>query len=202
MKEATSVPAALGPMRPSPLIPVRPALLGLTAGGSRSGNVPHPAAENIAAIVRLEEEADRGRSRSERLADAIAAFSGNLRAVLIQIVGVAVWIGVNTGAFHITPFDPYPFGLLCLLVTIEAVLLATFVLIKQNRMSRRADERGHLALQVNLLVEQETTKVLQLVDRIVARLNIEQTDPESDKLREDTEIERLAHAVKAQFSAE
>jgi uncharacterized membrane protein len=82
------------------------------------------------------------------------------------------------------------------------VLLATFVLIKQNRMSRRADERGHLALQVNLLVEQETTKVLQLVDRIVARLNIEQTDPESDKLREDTEIERLAHAVKAQFSAE
>src|ERR1700736_2794793 len=195
MKEATSVQAELGPMRPSPLIPVRPALLHLTAGGSRSGHAPHPAAEHIAAIVRMEEAADRRRSRPERLADVIAAFSGNLRAVLIQIVGVAVWIAVNTGAFHITPFDPYPFGLLCLLVTIEAVLLATFVLIKQNRMSRRADERGHLALQVNLLVEQETTKVLQLVDRIVARLNIEQTDPESDKLREDTEIERLAHAV-------
>src|ERR1700730_6523090 len=103
MKEATSVQAEQSPMRPPPLIPVRPALLDLTAGGSRSGNAPHPAAENIAAIVRLEEEADRGRSRPERLAEVIAAFSGTLRAVLIQIVGVAVWIAVNTGRFILRP---------------------------------------------------------------------------------------------------
>ncbi len=67
-------------------------------------------------------------------------------------------------------FDPYPFQLLCMIVSMEGVLLSTFVLIKQNRMSARADERNQLGLQVNLLAEEEVTKVLQMLERISAQL--------------------------------
>ena len=63
-------------------------------------------------------------------------------------------------------FDPYPFKLLCMIVSMEGVLLSTFVLIKQNRMGQRADRRNHLDLQVNLLTEQEVTKVIQMLEAI------------------------------------
>ena len=77
-------------------------------------------------------------------------------------------------------FDPYPFALLCMLVSLEGVLLSTFVLIKQNRMSQRADQRAHLDLQVNLLSEKEVTKLLQLQRLICARLEIKEADQDEE----------------------
>ena len=64
------------------------------------------------------------------------------------------------------PFDPFPFGILTLIVSTEGVLLAIIILISQNRMIRQADRRAHLDLQINLLAEQEASLILRQVRRI------------------------------------
>ena len=125
---------------------------------------PRTVLENIEAITALEEQHERDRSFSDRLADGIATFAGKVSFVAIHLVWFGLWALVNTGVVHLgLQFDPYPFPLLCMLVSLEGVLLSTFVLIKQNRMSNRADRRAHLDLQVNLLTEKEVTKVIQLL---------------------------------------
>ena len=80
------------------------------------------------------------------------------------------------------------------LLALEAVLLASFVLIRQNRMSQKADERGHLDLQINLLAEKEITKVIQLLQRMSRQMGIEQqvTDRETRELSKDTEVKDVA----------
>ncbi len=98
-------------------------------------------------------------------------------------------------------FDPYPFQLLCMLVSLEGVLLSTFVLIKQNRMSLRADRRAHLDLQVNLLTEKEVTKVLQLLERVSARLGME-VDTEARELGEVTALSELAEELEQKLPEE
>src|SRR5690349_24860073 len=89
-----------------------------------------PAAiENIDAIVRLEEEFLTQRTVWDRIADAVAAFTGSIAFVLLHLFGFLAWFGVNLGLIPgIRPFDPYPFILLAMAVSCEAVLLSTFVL--------------------------------------------------------------------------
>jgi uncharacterized membrane protein len=101
-------------------------------------------------------------------------------------------------------FDPYPFQLLCMIVSLEAVLLSTFVLIKQNRMSALADERSHLDLQVSLLAEQEVTKVIQMLQRISTHLGVEATvmDAEARELGETTAVSGLAHRLRSKLHPE
>ena len=93
-------------------------------------------------------------------------------------------------------FDPYPFQLLCMLVSLEGVLLSTFVLIKQNRMSNRADRRAHLDLQMNLLTEKEVTKVIQLLERISDHLGLtDHGDAETRELGQETAVDELAREL-------
>jgi uncharacterized membrane protein len=159
---------------------------------------PPSAEANINQVVKLEEEAARERTLADRISDAIANFVGSILFVVIHVVWFAVWAGMNVGVLGFSwKFDPYPFQLLCMLVSLEGVLLSTFVLIKQNRMSQRADQRAHLDLQVNLLSEKEITKVLQMQRLICRRLGIEEadTDPEALELSQVTAIDNLAHTL-------
>src|SRR5437763_5386426 len=146
---------------------------------------PRTVRDNIQAIIDLEEEQGRGRTFSDRLADAIATFAGTVIFVVMHLVWFGLWALINLRVIQLAPaFDPYPFALLCMLVSLEGVLLSTFVLIKQNRMSQRSDQRHHLDLQVNLLAEEEITKVLQLQRLLCRRLGIAEadTDPEVAEL--------------------
>ena len=131
--------------------------------------------DNVQAIIRMEEDAARTRGLVDRAADAIAAFAGSVAFVALHLLWFGAWAAVNLGwiPLGMRPFDPYPFQLLLMIVSFEAVLLSTFVLIKQNRMSARSDRRNHLDLQINLLAEKEVTKVIQMLERISARLDIE-----------------------------
>jgi uncharacterized membrane protein len=81
-----------------------------------------------------------------------------------------------------------------MLLALEAVLLSSFVLIRQHRMSEIADRRSHLDLQINLLAEKEVTKVIQLLHRMSSHLGIEEevTDPEARELGKNTEVEDVA----------
>lgn len=158
---------------------------------------------NIEAIVRLEESFVQNRTRAERIADAIANFSGSLTFIAIHIVVYGAWILVNAGVirgFH--RFDPFPFLLLSVVVSLEAIFLSTFVLIKQNRMSKRADQRAHLDLQVNLLAEREMTLMLQMLQRIATRLGVRAPDDQFEEFAEETSIEDLARELRERLPDE
>jgi uncharacterized membrane protein len=143
---------------------------------------PNTVRRNIETIARLEEKSSRDRSRSDRVADAIAGFSGSLVFVAVHVVLFTVWILTNLGLLPLVPkFDPYPFLLLSLLVSLEAIFLSTFVLIKQNRMSRRAD--------------QEMTRVLQMLQRIAKHLGVSLPGEQIKELSKETSVEQLAREV-------
>jgi uncharacterized membrane protein len=90
----------------------------------------------------------------DRVADRITAFAGSLRFVYIHAAWFAVWIAVNVGALGVArEFDEFPFGLLTMVVSLEAIFLATFVMFTQNRQGRRADIRSELDFETNLRSE-------------------------------------------------
>ena len=98
-----------------------------------------------------------------------------------------------------TPFDPFPFPFLTLLVSLEAIFLSMFVLMSQNRMSRQADKRAHLDLQIDLLAEQELTTILRMLRALAA--GREGTIP-NEQMREqlkDTDIHSLASMLDSAF---
>jgi uncharacterized membrane protein len=149
-------------------------------------------AQNIQAIVKLEESFLANRSAAERVADAIANFAGSLKFVTIHVIVYGVWIVINLGVFSwMRRFDPFPFLLLSVLVSLEAIFLSTFVLIKQNRMSKRAEQRAHLDLQINLLAEREMTAALQMLQRIATRLGVRAHEEKIEELVEETSVETL-----------
>jgi len=154
---------------------------------------------NIATIARLRDEAEQAKSLQERGADVITRFSGSMTFVYIHAAWFTAWIVVNLGLVRLPPFDPYPFGLLTLIVSLEAIFLSTFVLLSQNRQAALADHRADLDLQINLLAEYEITRILSLVDRIADKLGIDACkDPELRELEKDVEPDQLLHEIDSQ----
>ncbi|MCU1595844.1 MAG: hypothetical protein JWO12_3236 [Frankiales bacterium] len=90
------------------------------------------------------------RKVQDDVTDAITAFAGSLAFVYIHIGWFIVWILLNAG---IAVFDAFPFGLLTLIVSLEAIFLSTFVMISQNRQAARADVRSELDFETNLRSE-------------------------------------------------
>jgi uncharacterized membrane protein len=163
----------------------------------------HSAAElNIAAVAKLEQEFLNQRSVTERMGDVIAGFAGSITFVILHLTWFTSWLLINTGNVPATrPFDPFPFVLLSVAVSCEAVLLSTLVLIKQNRMSRRADQRDHLNLQIGLLSEKEITTLLKLQRLMCDRMGIRTDDPEVVELAENTTVESVAKELDEKMPA-
>jgi len=162
----------------------------------------NPAAENIRAIVELERRSSRDDGWSERFGERVSRLVGRVQFVGLHVVAFVAWGAWNSLAAQRLRFDPYPFGLLTFLVSMEGVLIAVFVLIAQNRLSRQTDHRDHLDLQVNLLAEQEMTVVLRLLRRICDRLGIEPDDEELEQTRqlaERTNVYELMESIKREL---
>ncbi len=154
---------------------------------------------NIRTIVQLREKAAKQRNVQDRIADAITSFSGCMFFVYLHIIWFCVWIFLNNGNLSIWRFDPFPYGLLTMVVSLEAIFLSTFVLISQNRHGEETERRADLNLHIGLLAEHELTRVLQMLDAIQNKLGIlddrdsELADLEMETRPEDVlaEIERL-----------
>ena len=151
----------------------------------------NPLLQNVHAIVELERQATQQRSPLDRVADVVTAFAGSPAFIVGHIVWFAAWFFLNRGP---NPFDPFPFSLLNVMVSIEAIILTTFVLMTQNRMARQADRRAHLDLQVNLLAEQELTAILQMVFALCkkAGTGARVSDARVQQLLHKTDIVQLA----------
>src|SRR3954465_14299600 len=158
----------------------------------------NPTADNIRAIIDIERKAVAASSWSARVSDAISRFAGSLWFVLCHLTAFAAWALWNAVAPQDLRFDPYPYGLLTFIVSLEGVLISTFVLIKQNRMAAQSDHRDHLDLQVDLLAEQEMTLVLRLLRRISQRLGVETDNTEdarTEQLAEETNVYELMQTL-------
>lgn len=121
----------------------------------------HTASRNV-----VEELEDR-RTPLQRAADWIAAFSGSMPFLFIHLALFAIWIGWNVwpGA---AAFDPFPFGLLTMVVSLEAIILSVFVLLSQNRQAERDRVRSDADYDVNLKAELEIMQLHEKLDRLTA----------------------------------
>jgi uncharacterized membrane protein len=154
--------------------------------------------QNIRSVADLESAFENRRTFVDRVADLIGGFSGSFAFVALHIVWFLLWLLINTGVLPILPrFDPYPFILLAMIVSVEGVLLSTFVLMKQNRMQGRSDIRDHLNLQIDLLAEKEVTKSLQLLRAICKHLEIPEAelDGELSEMADNTSVDTLAKRI-------
>lgn len=164
----------------------------------RATSVEELTQRNIEAIASLEEASKADRSRADRIADTISAFCGGMAFVFVHLVWFGFWVLWNT--LPIVPkemrFDPFPFQFLTLVVSLEAIFLATFILISQNRQGRLADRRNHLDLQINLLAEQENTKMLAMLEALLRHHGISDgDDPEVRVLEESTEPMKMVEQI-------
>jgi uncharacterized membrane protein len=158
---------------------------------------PATVAQNIEKVIQVENEALQPRSSSEAITDAIGGFVGTISFVVLQCLAFAGWVIVNAGMVpQVAPFDPFPYPLLSSITSLEAVLLAAFVLIKQNRMGVIADRRDHLDLQVNLLTERQATQIIQMLDRLSTQLGVDQHhNADSRELGRHVAVEHLVEEL-------
>ncbi|WP_437672463.1 DUF1003 domain-containing protein [Sorangium sp. So ce131] len=152
---------------------------------------------NIQALIQVRTELERKKGFQERLADTITAFTGSMTFVFLHAGVFGGWIVVNTGIVSfIKPFDPFPFVMLAMIASVEAIFLSTFVLISQNRMQALADKRADLDLQVNLLAEHEVTRLIELVDGISRHLGVNRpSDPHLEELKKDVRPEEVLDEI-------
>ena len=154
--------------------------------------------DHIETIAKHEQDFQARRSRGERIGDNIAAFAGSFSFVAIHITFFLVWITINTlPVGSIRHFDPNPFPLLDTGVALEAILLASFILMRQSGLAKRADEREHLMLQILLLTEKEVSAVVRMNQQIAEHfglLNISK-DEEIKELGLPTSIDEVAETI-------
>ena len=118
--------------------------------------------------MKAQKAADR--TATERLADLLTELASSTPFLIFHVLWFATWIAWNLGAFGLPPFDPYPFGFLTLVVSLEAIFLSIFVLLGQRREGAIAELREEVTLAVILRAEEEITKTLQLVAGLYTRL--------------------------------
>lgn len=148
-------------------------------------------------IKSMKAKMDRQRSWSQRFADRTTKRLGTSTFLFLNCIWFTVWLLINTNLIPgITPFDPYPFGLLTTTVSLEAIVLAILVLISQNRAAKVADVREEVDLQVNIISEKEITKIIELLKKLLEAQGIDMSkDRELKSMLKTTNTERLERAI-------
>ena len=155
--------------------------------------------KNIETVRKLENDALQNLTTLEHIANKVTEFAGSSPFIILHVLWFGVWISLNShllSGFH--PFDPFPFSFLTLVVSLEAIFLTLLVLMSQNRMTKEADKRARLDLQINMLDEQETTMILKMVKKITNHLGLEEdADESATALAEITDIDSVAKEIDA-----
>jgi uncharacterized membrane protein len=164
---------------------------------AKGNSVDELTRRNVEAVQQLERAAKEERTRTDRVAEAIANFCGSMTFVWVHVVWFGGWILVNLipGFPHI---DPFPFTFLTLVVSLEAIFLSTFILISQNHDAKISERRNHLDLQINLLSEQENTQMISMLRAIAEKVGADfSRDPHLEAMTENTEPQKLVQQIKA-----
>lgn len=153
---------------------------------------------NIHALTEIRARASAQRTLRDKVADWITKFSGSMEFLVVHTLWFVAWIAVNLNWIPgVKPFDPFPFGLLTMVVSLEAIFLSTIVLISQNREAQLKERSEALDLQVNLIAEMEVTHTLRLVRQIADHLGIREGEEvaELNELCEQFDPRTIIHQI-------
>ena len=150
---------------------------------------------NIEALLALRQERLGRRNLQDRSIDAVTAFAGSPAFIYLHAAILVFWLVANTSHLGLRAWDPYPFVMLAMAASVEAIFVSTFVLIGQNRQSETADRRADLDLQINLLAEHEITRLIEMVEAIGRRLGAEAPVPDIDEIKRDVAPEVVARSL-------
>jgi uncharacterized membrane protein len=166
---------------------------------AQATELPSSVSENIGTIADFYARHEEHVTTTQRVVEKVALFLGSPGYIVGNIVFIGFWILGNIAAtdLHFKTFDPLPFPLLQGLVTLNAFIISTTVLIRQNRMSRLADHHAHLDLQVNLLTEEKTSKIIALLDALRRDLpNVgDKIDEEAQELAKPADPKAVLQAI-------
>ena len=117
--------------------------------------------------------------------------------IVIHLIWFAAWIYLNMRSHGRAAFDPFPFALLTMIVSLESIFLSLFILMSQSRSGMQAEQRNHLDLQINLLAEDENTKIIQMLQEICKYHNLQiADDPEVAMLAKRTDLGQVLADLK------
>jgi len=151
---------------------------------------------NVDRVLALEEAEDRKATAAERVADAVTVFAGTITFFWINVVVIGGWVGANLLLPRYDEIDPFPFPLLTLVLSVEAIFLAIFILMSQNRAARMSEKRSQLDLQLNMLSEQENSKMLLMLEQIGKAVHADlRGGPDVDVLAAATRPESLSQQI-------
>lgn len=146
--------------------------------------------ENIQDVLEGRKRLERRQTRSERLAGSIAAVAGSMWFAYLHVVWFAVWIAWNVWRGE-DAFDPYPFGMLTTIVSLEAIFLTLMVLVSQNREAKLEEQRADLDLQIDLLSERELTRILCIVAAVARKMDVDLCALDTKGLEQETKVRDL-----------
>jgi uncharacterized membrane protein len=127
--------------------------------------------------INANKEIRRLRDAEDRLSEKITAFAGNMKFVYLHTLWFGLWVMANAGLFGAgLVFDDFPFGLLTLIVSLEAIFLSTFVMISQNRQGEAAEIRSELDYQTDVKAEREIDIIMKTLERVAAKPGIKIDD--------------------------
>ncbi len=168
-------------------------------------NPKHPILpEDEKKIKSLKARANLSRTLAEKAADRLILTFGTSRSFLLHVIGFITWMTINSGLIPNLPvFDHYPFNFMTTIVSLEAIALAIFVLISQNRQTDIADLREEIDLQINVQSEAEITKILKMVGDIQEHLGIKKdVDKELRSMERKLNPERIKQELEREIEAD
>lgn len=138
----------------------------------------------------------RSRSFLTRIADKLTNFCGSTYFLMFHVVFFTFWILVNTGFFpFLEAYDEFPFGLLTMIVSLEAIFLAIFVLVSQNRSAYISTVRDEVHMRVNLIAEEEITKILEVLAEMRKEMGIKRRDETLEKMLDRIDTNYLERSI-------
>lgn len=166
-------------------------------------NIPKGVERKRRTIQSFKARANQNRSPSDKLADLLTASIGTVPFLLLNVGFFALWVLWNTNYIPgMVPIDPFPFGLLTMVVSLEAIFLAIIVLISQNREARVAELREEMELYINTYAEDEITKMMNLLTLLLEKQGIDVSSDEDLKdMLEEVDSDVIEDELEKQLSA-
>jgi uncharacterized membrane protein len=145
----------------------------------------------------LKSALDFTKTRTDHIAVFIIEVLGSMKFLLSCFAIFALWICWNINLIpHLKPFDPFPFPILEMAVSLFAIILSVSVLINQNRQGRIETIRQQVEFEVNVRAEEEITKILNMMHEIHQKLGINtSTDQQLEEMKEPTDIKQIHRTV-------
>jgi uncharacterized membrane protein len=148
----------------------------------------------------LEAKSLRSRNMATRIADLLTGLTSTPAFLFLNMLFFLFWISLNAGVIPgFAPFDPYPFGLLTMAVSLEAIFLSIFVLVSQNRAAQTATLRDELNLRINLIAEREVTKILEILADMRKKMKIESDDVQLEQMLKEINATDLEQVILQQI---